>query len=98
MPAQLMPSRPGTALLRMNGQIRQGRGFFLAPWALHELDRLAQRLIKDHSTCISAVSRALKQEPSKGFRPMPAGFIFTHPLGSERLGPPPALREELGGN
>src|SRR5690348_4804103 len=34
MPAQLMPARPRTALLRTNGQIRQGRGFFLAPWAL----------------------------------------------------------------
>src|SRR5260370_38829860 len=89
MPAQLMPARPGTALLRKDGQIRQGRGFFLAPWALREIDRLTKWLRKHHSPYPAAVSSALKQQPTKEFGSIPADFIFTQPLGTERLGPPP---------
>jgi len=76
MPAEMMPPRPGTVVLRTDGEIRQGRGFFLARWALREIDRLTQLLSKDHSAYLASVSRALNQQPDRTFGAVPPDFIW----------------------
>src|SRR5437763_12913514 len=43
----------------------------------------------EHAAYLADLSNALTQEPSTEFGPTPSGFIFTNPLGSERLGPAP---------
>lgn len=86
---QLMPTRPPTAMLLKSGQIRQGRGRFLAPWALAEIDRLAQVLRERHSSYLSDLAAALNQESAGGFRPLPSGMIFADTISSARIGPPP---------
>jgi len=49
----------------------------------------------EHAAYLADLSNALTQEPSTEFGPTPSGFIFTNPLGSERLGPAPALGVDL---
>jgi hypothetical protein len=81
-----MPDRSPTALLDREGKLRQGRGFFVAPWAEAEIQRVADTLEREYDSYLSELSAALQQRQSRIFRQMEPGFFFSDPIGSERIG------------
>lgn len=93
--AQMMPSRPASAILLTDGQIREGRGRFLAPWALAEVERLTGTLVEHHAEYLADVSAALREQPSRNFTPVPEGFVFSDPLPAMRIGPPPTVEVDV---
>jgi hypothetical protein len=96
MHPQMMPSRPPAALLETDGQLRQGRGHFLAPWVLAEVSRLSRILLEQHAGYLASVSKALNQQPDREFVPVPPGFILADKVGSARIGPvPPTLAVDV---
>ena len=92
MPPAMMPSKSSVAWLLSSGEIRQGRGKNLAPWAITEIDRLAILLFGDHRAYISGVQDAL-QGGTKTFSTLPEDFIIQDESGFCRLGPAPPLLE-----
>ncbi|HET7552697.1 MAG TPA: hypothetical protein VFK04_15500 [Gemmatimonadaceae bacterium] len=94
--AQMMPSRPATAILLPDGQIREGRGRFLAPWALAEIDRLAAVLLAEHAEYVSDLTAALQLRPNSRFTTAPPDFVFAEPLVGMRVGPsPPSIEVDI---
>lgn len=87
-----MPTRPATAYLPADGEMRVGRGKRLASWALEEIDRVAGILLSKHADYIGQVSGALKGG-SEAFTHLPPGFIFSDPYAHARIGPPPPAVE-----
>lgn len=86
---QMMPARPSTAVLRSDGQIRHGRGYLLAPWALDEIGRLAGVLREHHRDYLRSISAALSQDGAPEFQPLPPGLVFADTIRSARIGPGP---------
>lgn len=89
LPAPLMPTRPTGALFLKNGQIRQPRGFVLAPWVLAETDRVATALLQEQRQYLEQVAEALRQGVTADFRPVTPGMVFADTIFSMRFGPVP---------
>jgi hypothetical protein len=92
MPIQEMPSSPPSATLLANGEMIQGRGKRLAPWAIEEIDRIAKSLAQDHGTYIEQIENALKGKTGL-FSKVPADFPLSDPTGFARVGPRPPMIE-----
>jgi hypothetical protein len=92
---QLMPYSGGSAIIWSSGEIREGRGRFLAPWALEEIKRLSQKLVTDQNDYLCEIGNVLRQRPSKLFEPLTPGLIFADTLPLARVGSPPDLTPDI---
>jgi hypothetical protein len=87
----LMPRRPPLVYVLPNGDVRQGRGRVIAPWAISEIDRIAHVLSATHLSYFEAIIGAFRGDVAP-FTRVPADFIIADTRGSARLGPPPGIR------
>ena len=93
-----LPARAAGVFLFTDGMIRHGRGRSLPPWALREVDRLADQLAAEHSDYMAKLLEAVRGKPPEVLPPVPKDFILRDEAKLLGLAPPlPTVTPDLSG-